>query len=107
MAAITEDTELIRKALAYAIELYRELTDENGAPTLGIQNQIVDFIVADTEQREAAIQWVVTVETDDATARPPRRSPFDAAYRRIRDFAQSLMFQPVFMRPRQEPPNRR
>ena len=49
MATTTEDTTLIGRALAYVIELYRELTDENGAPTLGTQNQIVDFILADPE----------------------------------------------------------
>jgi hypothetical protein len=42
MPAITEDTLLIRRALAYAIELYRELSEENGAPSLGTQNQVVD-----------------------------------------------------------------
>ena len=36
MTQVTEDTALIRHALAYAIELYRELTDENGAPSLGM-----------------------------------------------------------------------
>jgi hypothetical protein len=107
MAATTEDTELIRRALAYAIELYRELTDENGAPTLGTQNQIVGFILADPELRAAATQWGRTVETDEATTRPPQRLPYDAAYRRIRDFAQRLMDQPVFMRSGQEPPDRR
>ena len=107
MAATTEDTELIRRALAYAIEVYRELTDENGAPTLGVQNQLVDFILADLELREAAMHWGITVETDEATTRPPRRLPYDAAYRRIRDFARALVGQPVFMRPRQEPPDRR
>ena len=49
MATTTEDTTLIGRALAYVIELYRELTVENGAPTLGTQNQIVDFILADPE----------------------------------------------------------
>ena len=47
MATTTEDTTLIGQALAYVIELYHELTSENGAPTLGTQNQIVDFILAD------------------------------------------------------------
>jgi len=51
--AITGDTTLIRQALAYVIELYHELTEENGAPTLGIQNQVVDFILADPELRRA------------------------------------------------------
>lgn len=107
MAALTEDTELIRRALAYAIELYRELTDENGAPTLGLQNQIVDFILADPELRQAVAQWGRTFESDEATTRPPRRLPYDAAYQRIRDFALSRMDQPVFMRPGQEPGDRR
>ena len=105
--ASTEDVELIRRALAYAIELYRELTSENGAPTLGTQNQIVDFILADPELRETVTRWGWTLETDEATTRPPRRLPYDDAYRRIRDFAQSRMDQPVFMRPGQEPGDRR
>ena len=44
MPALTEDTVLIRRAIAYVIELYRELTAENGAPSLGTQNQVVEFI---------------------------------------------------------------
>jgi len=105
--ATTEDVELIRRALAYAIELYRELTGENGAPTLGTQNQIVDFILADRELRETVTGWGRTVETDEATTRPRQRLPYDDAYRRIRDFAQSRLDQPVFMPPRQEPGDRR
>src|SRR5215472_5622084 len=73
--ATTEDVELIRRALAYAIELYRELTGENGAPTLGTQNQIVDFILADPELCQTVTRWGWTVETDEATIRPPRRRP--------------------------------
>jgi hypothetical protein len=107
MAAITEDTELIRRALAYAIELYRELTDENGAPTLGLQNQVVDFILADPELRQAVAQWSGTLESDEATTRPPQRLPYDAAYRRVRDFALARMEQPLFMRQGQEPGDRR
>jgi hypothetical protein len=37
MALQFEDTKLGAQALAYVIELYRELTVENGAPTLGTQ----------------------------------------------------------------------
>jgi hypothetical protein len=107
MATTTEDTTLIGQALAYAIELYRELTHENGAPTLGTQNQIVDFILADPELREAVARWGEAVETDGARTRVPRRLPNNAAYRRIRDFAESLIDQPVFMRPGQEPSDRR
>jgi hypothetical protein len=32
---------------AYVIELYRELSEENGAPTAGTQNQVVNFILDD------------------------------------------------------------
>src|SRR5215469_16001584 len=49
MAVLTEDTELAADALAYVIELYRELNGENGAPSLGTQNQAVEFILADPE----------------------------------------------------------
>ena len=107
MSAITEDTLLIRQALAYAIELYRELTEENGAPSLGTQNQVVDFILADPELRTAAAHWGRLIESDEATTAPPRRLPCGAAYRRIKTYLQSIMDQPVFTRPGQEPPDRR
>jgi hypothetical protein len=107
MAATTEDTVLIRQAMAYVVELYRELTEENGAPSLGTQNQVVDFILADPELREAVARWGRTVETEEATTEPPRRLPGDAAYRRIRTQMQSAMEQPVFTRPGQEPDDRR
>ena len=83
------------------------LTDENGAPTLGLQNQIVAFILADPQLRQAVAQWGRTFESDEATTWPPRRLPYNAAYHRIRDFALSPMDQPVFTRPRQEPGDRR
>ena len=107
MAGITEDTELIHRTLAYAIELYRELTDENGAPTLGIRNQIVDFILRDPELHEAVARWGRTGEIEETTTRPARRLPYDAAYRRIRDLALSVIDKPVFARRAQEPPDRR
>ena len=107
MPAITEDTLLIQQAAAYTIALYRELTEENGAPSLGTQNQIVDFILADPELSEAIAQWAKTVETDEATTEPPRRLPYDAAYWRVRDYLETRMEQPVFTRPGQEPGDRR
>jgi hypothetical protein len=77
MPALTEDTVLIRRAIAYVIELYRELTAENGAPSLGTQNQVVEFILADPELREAVAQWGQAAEPDEATPinRIPRRAP--------------------------------
>ena len=107
MSAITEDTLLIRQALAYAIELYRELTEENGAPSLGTQNQVVEFILADPELRAAVAHWGRLIESDEATTAPPRRLPCDGAYRRISAYLQSIMDQPVFTRPGQKPPDRR
>jgi hypothetical protein len=107
MPAITEDTVLIRQALAYAIEVYSELSEENGAPSLGTQNQVVDFILADPELRAAVAHWARLVESDEVTTAPPRRLPCDAAYRRIRAYLQSIKGQPVFTRPGQQPPDRR
>ena len=107
MPAITEDTGLIREAIAYAVELYRELTEENGAPSLGTQNQIVDFILADEELSAAVARWGRSVETEEATTEPPRRLPCDPAYHRIRARLNSIMGPPVFMQPGQEPYDRR
>ena len=65
--AITEDTLLIRQAMAYVIELYREMTAENGAPTLGTQNQVVDFILAEPALRRAVSDWARALNIDEAT----------------------------------------
>jgi hypothetical protein len=70
MPALTEDTALIRYAVAYAIELYRELTEENGAPSLGTQNQVVDFILADPELGAAAAHWVHSSRATKPRLRP-------------------------------------
>jgi hypothetical protein len=51
---------LRREALVYVIRLYDELTEENGAPTLGTQNQAVDFILADPELCRAVEAWAQT-----------------------------------------------
>ena len=92
-----EDTRLKRQALAYVIELYRELTAENGAPTLGTQNQAVDFILADPELRHAVAAWAETTEIDEATTAPPRRLPRDALYDRVRGYLEQIMEPPVFI----------
>src|ERR1700722_868754 len=63
------------------------------------------FILADPELRAAAAHWARLVDSDEATTAPPRRLPCDPAYRRIRDYLQSIMDQPVFTRPRQAPPD--
>jgi len=44
-------------------------------PTLGTQNQIVDFILAVPDLRETVARRGRTVETDEATTQPSRRLP--------------------------------
>src|SRR5258707_14293164 len=73
-----EDTKLGAQALAYVIELYDELTVENGAPTLGTQNQAVDFIRADPELRLAVADWAKERgdrRSDDGAAAAPAVRP--------------------------------
>jgi hypothetical protein len=107
MPSVTEDTAAIQGAVAYVIELYRELTEENGAPTLGTQNQTVGFILADPELRDAVARWARLAEIGEARTEPPPRLPGDDAYRRIRAYLESTMEQPVFSRPGQKPGDRR
>jgi hypothetical protein len=95
MPAITEDTELIRFAMEYVAELYRELTKENGAPNPGTQNQAVEFILADPELREAITAWGRATNPDEAMTMPPHRLPIDRAYRRIRSYLEGVMQEPV------------
>jgi hypothetical protein len=107
MVAATEDAALIGQAVAYVIALHCELTQENGAPTLGTQNQVVDFILADGELREAVVEWGRTTETEEATTQPPPRLPDNAAYRRILAYMQSMIEPPLFVRPGQDPIDQR
>lgn len=84
MALPIEDIELRQAALAYVIAAYEELTGENGAPTLGTQNQAVDFILAHPERRGAVRNWAAGI--GEATTAPPRRLTEDALYRQLREF---------------------
>jgi hypothetical protein len=96
MALRVEDTKLPKQALVYVIRLYHELTEENGAPTLGVQNQAVDFILADPDLCRAVAAWAQTTEIDEATTAPPQRLPSDALYDRVRTFLAQTMEPPVF-----------
>jgi hypothetical protein len=98
MGARIEDVELIRSAMAYVIELYRELSEENGAPSLGTQNQAIDFILDDPELREAVARWAKAFGGDEATTRPARRLPYDNTYRRVAAQLSAAMAPPVFRR---------
>jgi hypothetical protein len=93
----TEDTKLGTQALAYVTELYRELTVENGAPTLGTQNQAVDFIRSDPELRRAVSAWAAAADIDEATTAPRRRLPFDTLYNQVRCFLERNMTPPIFL----------
>lgn len=96
MALPIEDTGLRPAALAYVIALYEEVTEENGAPTLGTQNQAVDFILSDPELRQAVSAWAARTPIGEATTAPPQRLPLDALYQRVRAFLESIMEPPVF-----------
>src|SRR5207237_10195273 len=104
MALPVEDPKLRREALVYVIRLYDELTEENGAPTLGTQNQAVDFILADPELRRAVVAWAETAEIDEATTAPPRRLPRAALYDRVRAYLAAIMERPIFAEPDQVRP---
>jgi len=97
MALPIENTRLRQAALAYVIDLYDELTEENGAPTLGTQNQAVDFILADPELRRAVGEWGAIANIDEATTAPPQRLPRDALYDRVSAFLKRIMEPPVFV----------
>jgi hypothetical protein len=91
-----EDPVLSVDAEAYVIELYRELSTENGAPMPGTQNQVVDFIRADPELSRAVRQWGNRNRVEEATTAPPQRLPCDETYRRVRAFMLGVMEPPVF-----------
>lgn len=98
MVGLTEDTALIIDACAYVIELYRELTEENGAPTLGTQNQAVNFILADPALSRNVKEWGESRRVDEASTAPPQRLAYDETYRRVHGFLVSAMEVPVFAR---------
>jgi hypothetical protein len=86
-----EDTTLGARALAYVIELHHELTAENGAPTLGSQNQAVEFICANPELSLAVTAWAKMADVDEASMVPRRRLPFDQLHEEVSAFLQSVM----------------
>jgi hypothetical protein len=98
MTGLSEDETLIASATAYVIELYRELSQENGAPTPGTQNQAVAFILRDPQLRRAVAAWGRSAAIDEAVARPPRRLPQDDTYWRVAGFLREVMDEPVFLR---------
>jgi hypothetical protein len=98
MALLVGDTRLRLQALAYVIKLYDELTAENGAPTLGTQNQVVEFVLADPDLCRAVAEWAATTDIDEASTATQRRPPQDDLYRRVRTFFEKITGQPYALR---------
>jgi hypothetical protein len=98
MTGPTENTRLIAAALDYVVELYRELSEENGAPSLGTQNQAVDFVLANPDLTRSVAEWARQAASGEATPASPRRLPIDETYRRVADFLRRGMGIPVFER---------
>ena len=95
MAAAIGETRVRQAALSYVMNLRCELTQENGAPPLGTQNQAVDFILGDPELRHALADWAASAEIGEATM-TLRRLPQDALYHRVRTYLGQIMGPPVF-----------
>jgi hypothetical protein len=98
-AVPVEDIGLRQAALAYVIALYRELTGENGAPTPGTQNQVVDFILANPERRRRVAEWAANASIEEATTAPPQRLPQDTFHVEVRTEMERIMAPPVFETP--------
>jgi hypothetical protein len=81
---LTEDPELIVDAIAYVYELHTELAAENTAPPLGVQNQVVDAILADPALSAYVREWARRNRVLEASATPPERPRIDDTYRRVR-----------------------
>ena len=82
------------QALAYVIRLYNELTAENGAPTLGTQNQSVDFILANSELRRAVADWAASINIDEASTAPPQRLSDNQLYQRVCAYLETIITPP-------------
>ena len=90
MVLPVQDTRLALQALAYATKLYAELTAKHGAPTVGLQNQAVHFILADPDLRRAVAEWAATTNVEEASAKPSQRLPHDELYRRVREYLEKV-----------------
>jgi hypothetical protein len=99
-----EDIGLRQAAHAYVIALYRELTEENGAPMPGTENQAVDFILADPERRRRVAAWAAMASIDEATTAPPQHLPQDTFYVEVRTLIEQIMAPPVFETPGEPAP---
>jgi hypothetical protein len=79
----TEDSDAIIDALAYVEQLHQELTTENGAPPLGVQNQVVEAILADPALVAYVRDWAARNRVLEASTAPAQRLPIDDVYRHL------------------------
>ena len=91
---MTRDITLALHALSYVIRLHADLTSEHGAPTLGTQNQAVDFILADPELSRAVAAWAAMPNIGEASTKPYQRLPHDELYRRVREYLEKISPRP-------------
>jgi hypothetical protein len=56
---------------------------ENRAPTLGTQNQAVDFILANPERRRAVTEWATSINIEEASTAPQRRLSYNQLYQQV------------------------
>ena len=91
---MARDTALALQALAYVIRLHADLTSEHGAPTLGTQNQAVDFILADPDLSRAVATWAAMTNIGEASTKPSQRLPHDELYRRVREYLENISSKP-------------
>ena len=92
---MARDTALALHALTYVIRLHADLTSEHGAPTLGTQNQAVDFILGDPELSRAVATWAAMTNIGEASTKPSRRLPQDELYRRVREYLEKISARPA------------
>ena len=92
---MARDTTLALHALTYVIKLHADLTSEHGAPTLGTQNQAVDFILADPDLSRAVATWAAAMTNiGEASTKPFQRLPHDELYRRVREYLEKISSRP-------------
>jgi len=86
---VSEDVRL--QALIYVIKLYDELTAENAAPTLGTQNQTVEFILANPERRRYVAEWATSMNIEEASTAPRQRLPYNQLYQQVHAYLETIM----------------
>lgn len=80
----TEDTELVLAAIAYVEEVHKEILAENTAPPAGVEDQVVEAVLADPALSAYVRDWARRNREPEGSPKPPQRPPMDDAYRRVR-----------------------